>query len=89
MDFFDGFGAGEGIVPGFEDLGGEPVNENEQPLAHDVTLEPLDITLTKEDEAEKPKEDEEKEEESPEAEVPVGKFGGKFFRIKYSFFMFD
>ena len=74
MDFFDGFGAGEGIVPGFEELGGEapPV---EEPLAHDVTLEPLDITLTKEDEPEKPKETTTDEDDaSPEeAAVPLGK----------------
>lgn len=74
MDFFEGFGAGEGIVPGFEDLGAEPGPTNEEPLAHDVTLEPLDITLTKEDEKEKPKEPEVSQGESlesPEAVVPV------------------
>ena len=80
MDFFDGFGAGEGIVPGFEDLGAEPAPINEEPLAHDVTLEPLDITLTKEDGDEKPKDaQEEEEEESPEAVMPVGKYGINFF----------
>ena len=80
MDFFDGFGAGEGIVPGFEDLGAEPAPVNEEPLAHDVTLEPLDITLTKEDENEKPKDaQEEEEEESSEAAMPVGKLCSHFF----------
>ena len=74
MDFFDGFGAGEGIVPGFEELGGEALPV-EEPLAHDVTLEPLDITLTKEDEPEKPKETTTDEDNaSPEeAAVPLGK----------------
>ena len=85
MDFFDGFGAGEGIVPGFEDLGAEPGPANEEPLAHDVTLEPLDITLTKEGENEKPKEPEESPDESPEAVVPVGKLENYLFRVDDTF----
>ena len=73
MDFFDGFGAGEGIVPGFEDLGAEAAPVNEEPLAHDVTLEPLDITLTKKDDEEKAEEAiAAEQEESPDAALPVG-----------------
>lgn len=74
MDFFDGFGAGQGIVPGFEDLGAESAPVNGEPLAHDVTLEPLDITL-KEDEQEKPKDVQEEEEETgPETATLIGMF---------------
>ena len=48
FDIGDGFGVAEGLIPGFEGLEGEEPPKD-VPSTHDVTLEPLDVTLTAKD----------------------------------------